>query len=219
MGTISVGILCAAVAAADPVEPEREKPGGLYLTLSGMVVVQEDSDLTSVGGLALDASLEYDTGYGVQAGVGYTFSWEESRLAVSLELDYAFRTADAESLDAPGLTIPASGTNDSHSIMFGVLASVEITGGFGLYGGGGIGLTISESDLTLDLGGGFSLPIPSDSDVTFTWQARGGVQYALGRHIVFFGGVNYLDAGNVHFDSFGGENRSLAFEAGLRVYF
>jgi opacity protein-like surface antigen len=219
MGTISVCILCAAVAAADPFDPDREKPGGLYLTLSGMVVEHDGNELTSVGGLALDARLEYDAGYGVQAGVGYTFSWEESRLAVSLELDYAFRTADMESLDAPGLAIPASGTNDSHSIMFNALASVEVGGGFGLYGGGGIGMTITESDLTLDLGGGFFLSIPSDTDVTFTWGVRGGVQYALGRHIVFFGGVNYLDAGDVHFETFGGENRSLAFEAGLRVYF
>jgi opacity protein-like surface antigen len=219
METISVGVLCAALAAADPVEPQREGPGGLYLTLSGMVVLQDDSDLTSVGGIALDASLEYETGYGIQAGVGYTFSWEESPMAVSLELGYGFRTADNDSLEAPGLSIPASGANDSHSIMFSALASVEVGAGFSLYGGGGIGLTITDADLTLDLGGGIFLRLPSDTDVTFTWQARGGVQYALGRHVVLFGGVNYLDAGDVSFDTFGGENQSLAFEAGLRVYF
>ncbi|MHC4272960.1 MAG: outer membrane protein [Planctomycetota bacterium] len=218
MGTIWVGILCAAMAAADPVEPVREKPAGLYLTLSGMVVLQEDSDLTSVGGIALDASLEYDPGFGVQGGVGYTFSWE-SPVSLSLELDYAFRSADVDTLEAPGLSIPAGGTNDSHAIMFNALASVEVADGFGFYGGGGIGVTITEADLSLDLGGGVTLRLPSDTDVTFSWQVMGGAQYALGRHVVFFGGVKYFDAGDVSFDTFGGENRSLAFEAGLRVYF
>jgi opacity protein-like surface antigen len=220
MGTICIGILSAVVFAADPVEPqpEREAPTGLYLTLSGMVVLQEDSDLRSIGGSALDASLEYETGYGVQGGVGYTFSWE-SPISLSLELDYAFRTADIDTLTAPGLEIQAGGSNDSHSIMFNALASVEVANGFGFYGGGGIGMTITESDLSLDLGGGVHLRFPSDTDVTFTWQVMGGVQYALGSHILFFGGVQYLDAGDVSFDTFGGENRSLAFQAGLRVYF
>jgi opacity protein-like surface antigen len=136
-----------------------------------------------------------------------------------VEGTYAYRSADVDRLVAPGLTLPARGTNQSHSIMVNFLGTFEIAGGFGVYGGGGVGVTITQADLGLDLGGGVTLAFPADTDVTFSWQVTGGVQYELGAHLVLFGGVKYFDAGHVGFETFGGENRNLAVEVGLRVYF
>jgi opacity protein-like surface antigen len=217
MVTIGIAILCAA-AAADPAEGKPDLVEGLYLTFSGQAVFQANSGLTSVGGVPLDADLEFRPGFGVQGGLGYTWTWE-SALAASLELTYAFRSVEMDAVTAPGLTLPAAGSNDSHSIMVNFLASFEIIGGLGVYGGGGLGLTITQSDLTVDLGGGVTVNLPSDTTTSFTWQVKGGLQYRFGSHLVIFGGVNYFDAGSVSFEAYGGDNRSLALEVGLRVYF
>ena len=180
--------------------------------------MQDDSDLQSVGGVPLNATLEFDPGFGALLGVGWTFSGRESRFGASLEMEYAYRAADISTLTAPGLSLPASGTNESHAIMFNALASVDIVGGFGLYGGAGIGMAITQSDLTLDLGGPV-LVFPRDDAITFTWQVTGGAQMAFGRHVMLFAGIKYFDAGDVIFETFGGTNRSFNFELGLRVYF
>jgi len=123
----TLGALCAAVVAAGPAGQEPGKPGGLYVKLSGAVLQQQDSDLASVGGIPLNATLEFDSGFGVHGAVGYTWSGE-SPVSVSLELEYSFRTANHETLIAPPLFIPATGTNESHSLMLNALASVEIAG-------------------------------------------------------------------------------------------
>jgi len=209
-------ILCAAVLATDPVG-QQQAPDGLYVKFAGSVVSQQDAELLSVGGVPLSATLDFDVGYGAQGGVGYTFVWE-SGPSVSLEFEYSFRTADIDELSAPPLTLPATGQNESHSLMFNVIGSIDIAGGFGLYAGGGIGVAITNSDLTIDLGGPI-VSFPGDTDTTLAWQVMGGVQCAFGAHLVLYGGVRYFDAGTVVFETFQSENKSVSVELGLRVYF
>ena len=129
MDTIAIAILCAA-AAADPAEGKPDRAEGLYLTFSGQAVLQANSELTSVGGIPLQADVEFRPGFGVQGGLGYTWTWE-SALSASLELTYAFRSVDMDAVTAPGITLPAAGSNDSHSIMANFVASFEIIGGLG----------------------------------------------------------------------------------------
>ena len=62
-------ILCAAVLAADPVG-QQQSPDGLYLKLAGSLVLQQEAELLSVGGVPLSATLNFDVGYGFQGGVG-----------------------------------------------------------------------------------------------------------------------------------------------------
>ena len=83
-------ILCAAVLATDP-GGLQQTPDGLYLKFAGSFVMQQDAELLSVGGVPLSATMDFDVGYGVQGGVGYTFVWE-SGPSVSLEFEYSFRT-------------------------------------------------------------------------------------------------------------------------------
>ncbi len=210
-------ILCAAILGIDPAGPQ-EAPHGLYLKLAGAFVLQQDAELLSVGGVPLSATLDFETGYGVQGGVGYTFAWE-SGPSLSLELEYAFRSAETDVVSAPPLALPATGQNESHSLMLNVIGAIDIVGGLGLYGGGGFGIAITNSDLTLDLGGGTFVTFPGDTDTTLAWQLMGGVQYAFGRHFVVYSGVRYFDAGTVGFQTFQSENKSISIELGLRVYF
>ncbi len=210
-------ILCAALLGIDPAGPQ-EAPDGLYLKLAGAFVLQQDAELLSAGGVPLSATLDFETGYGVQGGVGYTFAWE-SGPSLSLELEYAFRSAETDVVSAPPLALPATGQNESHSLMLNVIGAIDIVGGLGLYGGGGFGIAITNSDLTLDLGGGTFVTFPGDTDTTLAWQLMGGVQYAFGRHLVIYSGVRYFDAGTVGFQTFQSENKSISIELGLRVYF
>jgi opacity protein-like surface antigen len=210
-------ILCAAVLAADPAGPART-PDGLYLRLAGSFVLQQDADLLSVGGVPLSATQDFSTGFGVQAGVGYTFAWETGP-SVSLEFEYSFRTAQIEQVSAPPLSLPATGQNESHSLMFNVIGGIDIIGGLGLYAGGGFGVSITNSDLTVDLGGGSFASFPGDTDTTISWQAMGGVQWAFGAHFVLYSGVRFFDAGTVEFETFQSDNSSVSIELGLRYYF
>lgn len=210
-------ILCAAVLAADPAG-QQQTPDGLYLRLAGSFVLQQDADLLSVGGVPLSATQDFSTGFGVQAGVGYTFAWETGA-SVSLEFEYSFRTAEIDQVSAPPLTLPATGQNESHSLMFNVIGSFDIVGRLGVYAGAGFGLAITNSDLTVDLGGGGFVSFPGDTDTTLTWQAMAGLQYAFGSHFVLYSGVRFFDAGTVEFETFQSDNSSISIEMGLRYYF
>ncbi len=63
------------------------------------------------------------------------------------------------------------------------------------------------------------LAFPNDSDFSLAWQVMGGARWSIGEHWVLFGGVRYFDAGDVDFETFGGTNRSLNVELGVRFYF
>ena len=209
-----LGLLGAAVLAAQP--PAGEKPEGFYLSLTGTAILQRDSDLLTLGGAPIDATLDFDTGFGAQVGVGYTFLW--SSVSLSLELDYAYRTSEIASVSLLGSPSPAGGTQASHSLMLNAIAGIHLTDDLGFYAGGGIGATLTRADLLLDLGGPV-IVFPSDDTLGFSWQAMGGVQYTFGSRVVLYGGVTYFDAGGTSFDAFVAENISLGFVAGLRVYF
>ncbi len=209
MNACVLGIALLSAGAA-------EHPHGLYVKLSGLWVDQESSDLSSSGGVPLVTTLEFDSGYGVMGGIGYTLSLDLP-VAISVEVEYAFRSADVDSFTGP-LVLPALGTYDSHSVMANAIASVDIANGFGLYGGIGVGATATTADLAVDLGLGV-IDVPTEDDFTFSWQVLGGVQYAIGNHLLIFGGVRYFDAGEVDLDAFDADNASFAVEAGLRVYF
>jgi opacity protein-like surface antigen len=220
MVIVRTGVIGVALLAVTASETDAAGPQGLYLKVSGMWVQQEDSDVTSLGGvpLPLDASVEFDSGYGVLGGIGYTLSLGLP-VSLSVELEYAFRAADADTLTNPLVPLPLAGGNDSHSVMVNAIAGLELGAGFGLYGGAGLGATITTADLAVDLGGGLMISLPSEDDTTFSWQVLGGVSFSIGGQLMLYGGVRYFDAGDVDFDSFDGENSSFAIEAGLRVYF
>ena len=220
----TIQIVAMTLAITAPVCGQFGEGGGFYFTGSGMVVFQQDSQLRdNTGGLidallaplmTSDLELEFNTGFGVRAGVGYTFA----DIPLSLEFEYVYRSSDIDSISTPLGTLPAAGDTDSHSLMWNALLDIDFGDtGFGLYGGAGVGFTVSRAELT-DVGG---LPIGllRDDDTTFSWQVLGGVKFAIDSQLVLYTGVRYFDAGDVNFDTLGGENQSLSVEFGFRVYF
>ena len=216
MVTSTVGLVSAAVVAVASQAGDPDRHQGFYVTVSGIGVLQSDSDVHALAGPPLDATLDYDIGLGAQIGVGYTFVWP--RMSLSLQADYAFRSAELSAVNNAGSTSPASGTNTSHSLMISAIAEIYLTDNFGLYAGGGLGATLTHADLLLDLGGPPTV-FPSEETIGFSWQFMGGVQFAVSDRVVIYGGVTYFDAGKVEFNAFNVDNSSLGFVAGLRLYF
>ncbi len=204
-------------------------PEGLYLTFSALAVFTQDSALRDNTGGVIDAALapfgfmtsditaELDPGFGFRAGVGYTFPANEAPVALTLELEYLFQSADFDSLSSPIGSLSASGDNYSHSFMGNLILDFDILGGFGAYVGGGIGVTIVSADLSNI--GGFVTFLGRDEDTKFSWQFLGGLKYAIDEHWVVYLGGRYFDAGDVNFATLGGEYTSISLEAGFRFYF
>lgn len=200
-----------------------ERPSGWYAKGFGMALWQQDSDIRDNTGFAPEieqwgTEFSFDIGFGGGVSVGYTFA----DFPVSLELEYAYRTAetDAYSVTIDGISGSGSVEGDFavHAIMFNALFDTPIgESRFGLYGGGGVGIAVSEADL--DSINGIALPIVSDDDTTFAWQVMGGVTFDVSARAQLYTGVRYFDAGDVDFELLGGENSSLSWEFGLRIYF
>ncbi len=207
----------------------KGNPPGLYLSFSALAVFTEDSGLRDNTGGAIDAALagiglmtsdltaELSTGIGLRAGVGYTFPAPESPVALTLELEYLFQSADFESISSPIGSLTADGNNYSNSIMGNLILDFDIVSGFGVYVGGGVGVTVVSADLS-NIGGVVTF-LGRDEDTKFAWQVLGGLKYAIDEHWVVFLGGRYFDAGDVNFATLGGEYKSLSIELGFRYYF
>jgi opacity protein-like surface antigen len=212
---MEIGISLLALALLAPAATSH--PHGLYVKLSGLWVSQVDSELEDPGGSPTTADLTFDSGYGVVAAIGQTFALDLP-ISLSVELEYAFRSAPADTFESPLVTLGAAGDYDSHSVMLNAIVAIDVADGFGFYGGIGVGTTVTVADLAVNLLGPI-VEVPTEDDLTFTWQVLGGVQFAIGNHLLLYSGVRYFDAGQPDLDTFGSPNTSFAVEAGLRVYF
>jgi opacity protein-like surface antigen len=152
-----------------------------YIKGFGGATFPQDDDFelnTPIG--SFDTGLEYDTGYvlGFAAGVGLTPN-------VAVELEYAYRNADAELKDSGG----DSGKTESNAFMVNALykfTPLGATGQWQPYVGGGLGaadLNIEDFDL---VGGDL------DSDYNFAYQVIGGVGYAINPNLSLNGEVRFF---------------------------
>jgi opacity protein-like surface antigen len=129
---------------------------------------------------SFDTGLEYDTGYilGFAAGVDVTPN-------VAVELEYAYRNADAELKDSGG----DSGKTESNAFMVNALykfTPLGATGQWTPYVGGGLG----AADLNIedfDLAGG-----DLDSDYNFAYQVIGGVGFAVNPNLSLIGELRFF---------------------------
>jgi opacity protein-like surface antigen len=145
--------------------------GGFYLKGFGGLTVPQDDDFqinARGGGGSADTGLDFDNGYILGIAGGYMLTPN-----VAVELEYAYRNADAEFKDFDG----PSTTTESNAWMVNAIYNFTPMGGSGAwqpYAGGGLGaadLNVERID-SLD-GGDF------DSDYNFAYQLIGGVKYNL----------------------------------------
>jgi opacity protein-like surface antigen len=130
------------------------------------------------GGGSEDTGLEYDTGYilGFAAGVDITPN-------VAVELEYAYRNADAEFKD----TDSGDRTTESNAWMVNALYNFTPHGPWQPYVGGGLGV----ADLNIEEIPGFAGG-DLDSDYNFAYQLIGGVGYQLPSGWMLNGEVRYF---------------------------
>ena len=141
------------------------------------------------GGRLANTGLEYDTGYvlGFAAGVDITPN-------VAVELEYAYRNADAELRNSNG----DSGKTESNAFMVNALYNftpLGATGQWQPYVGGGLGaadLNIESFDL---VGGDL------DSDYNFAYQVIGGIGYAVNPNLSLIGELRFFGINDQEFES------------------
>ena len=156
----------------------------------------DDFELDQRGGpVGFDTGLEYDTGYvlGFAAGVTLTPN-------VAVELEYAYRNADAELKDSGG----DSGKTEIERLHGERALQVHPARGerqWQPYVGGGLGaadLNVEDFDL---VGGDL------DSDYNFAYQVIGGVGYAINPNLSLIGEVRFFGINGQDF-----ENDDLSFK-------
>src|SRR5688572_25212509 len=184
----------AGLAATRIAHAADDDRAGLYTSVAGLWVMQQDGDV-SVDGTS-GGEVEFDDGFGAAVAFGYDLP----ALPVSIEFEYSYRDAESETLNITGLPAPVSFEADlgMHAFMINGIINLPLGDTpFGLYGGGGVGYVLS----TVDLASVAGLPVEDDEeDFTFAYQLRGGVTLNLTDDIMVFGGVRWFDATEPDFD-------------------
>ena len=154
-----------------------------YIKGFGGATFPQDDDFQvndRLGGGSFDSGLSYDTGYilGFAAGVDITPN-------VAVELEYAYRNADADLTDGG-----PSATTESNAFMVNALYNftpLGATGQWQPYVGGGLGAAdLNIEDFSFDIGG------DTDSDYNFAYQVIGGVGYAVNPNVSIIGEVRFF---------------------------
>ena len=183
MSTWKVALAGAALVGCMAVPASAQMLGGPWHVkgFGGVTIPQSDDFNINLRGApdSADSGLSYDNGYtlGIAAGLGVTPN-------VAVELEYAYRKADAELKGTGG----DNGTTESNAWMANALYNFTPLGAAGEwkpYVGGGLGV----ADLNvegLDLGGDF------DSDYNFAYQLIGGVGYQVTPTLTLPGEVRYF---------------------------
>jgi opacity protein-like surface antigen len=153
-------------------------------------------DLKGFGTFDPDSGLDFDTGYVLGIAGGYLI-----RPNVSVELEYAYRNADAELKG----TNTDSHTTESNAWMANAIywfnpVGVGATAQLRPYAGGGLGAADFNFEGIDELGGG-----DFDGDYEFAYQLIGGVaydvnpQFSITTEVRFFG-ISEQDIENETFD-------------------
>lgn len=186
-----------------PAEPEpmmEEEPmmvddeGGYYAGFRGGVAFLEDTEFEWNG---LDIENEYDTGYVISAMAGYQFVDAISPgLSFRPEIEIGYLAADVDihnvfvqSTRNPGLS---DGSTGDTSVLFGFVnafVDYEVTPGFDIFAGGGVGIGQTSFD-----GHGVSATgvIMDDDDIGFGYNIGAGVAFEVAEDVIIEGMYRYM---------------------------
>lgn len=208
---IAFAMLVASTAYAQ--DFDQGAPGaGWYISGSLMAVFPQDS---AIDGTSL--AIDFSPGVGARVGGGYTFMPPEAPLdfALSIELEYVFRYADIDQVKAPGVSAALGGYALANALMIDFIAEIQFgDSGFGLYGGGGIGVGFANVEITVP-----GVGTASDNDFGFAWQVLGGVKYHINAHWMVYTGVRYWALDDLNFSGIETDLTTVEWEFGFRFYF
>lgn len=183
---IVAGLMPVAASAADKVGP--------YVSFSGLAAFTQDDD-TSVSGVPVD--INFDTGFGIAAALGYDFAG--SNLRLEGELTYRYNEATVSSPALPSFA--PSGDVDSIAYMANAYYDFDINSPLIPYVGAGLGVVDIDSE-----------------DTVFAYQGMVGASYGINSYSELFGGYRYFDSEGLKLDG-GGEMdyTSHGIEFGYRI--
>ena len=172
---------------------------GPYVGVAGGVSLIHDSDVSSTGEPTFEVT--YDTGYGINASVGYNFD------GARLELEYGYKEADMDTV--AGYSV--SGWDATFmSYMVNGYFDIKTQAAVTPYIGAGIGLINGEMN---DNG------YKSD-DTVFGYQLMAGLGIALDRNVTIDLSYRFQGAGeDLNIWGADQEYMSSSFFAGVRVNF
>lgn len=170
MKVLLVGLLLAVAESAFAAGP--------YVGVSGGVSITHDADLKQTG--FATASTTYNTGYGINASLGYNAE------PVRFEFEFGYKNADMDNISAPGLgTASAKDTSISvTSYMVNAFYGIKTNSGFTPYFGAGIGL----------LDGDLKIQGSKYSDTELGLQAIVGLEYKFNNNLGADISYRYLTA-------------------------
>jgi opacity protein-like surface antigen len=174
-----------------------------------------DATLKEDGERIARPSFDYDTGYVLGAAVGAAFTPN-----VSMELEYAYRSADVTFTDRDDDDESGRANGDTSADAFMVNAlyvfdGMGATGAVQPYLGGGIG----GANVEVSAGGQ-----DFDADTLLAYQVIGGVGYELNPNVSLYAEGRWFQTESGKFDGPGGDSFDGEFETfdllvGLRYVF
>lgn len=175
---------------------------GFLFRLGGMVLEPQNDGYRRTG-----EPITFDTGGGVSIASGYRFVG----MPLTVELEYAYRTADATDR-----RFDRDADIDLHTITGNLTYDAcDLLGPVGVYAGLGAGIRIQELHYS-SIDGRSTTQI---SGTSFFWQARAGLTVSLGDRAQLYGGVIWADAGDIDENDVYVETEMLGAEFGFRFFF
>lgn len=176
---------------------------GPYVGVAGGVSIVHDSDLGGSG--VPEHTVSYDTGYGINASVGYDLQ------PVRVEFEFGYKQADLDSLSGP--TLNGTFINSDITVMSYMVNcyyDFNINSALTPYLGAGVGLLNGEADFNGN----------KIDDTVFGYQFAAGTAYNFNKNIAL--DVSYrLQGAASDFEEDGGELSYMSSNvmAGLRFNF
>jgi len=219
LSIIAASLLTGTAYAADlqvyePVEMSAPvATGNFYASFFGGAAMINDFDFAS--SLPGAGTVSFDTGYSVDAALGYDFG-----NGLSLEGQLGYLNADLSDGSYNGTDLLAEGTASVTYGMINAWYGFDL-GGITPFIGGGIGV----ASLALD---SVFAAVPDsgidDSEVTWAAQLGAGVSFALTDNVSLAGRYRYVTTGEISLtDAAGDENTGSAsasiVDVGLKVAF
>jgi len=183
-------MLAAATLAAMPISAQAET--GAYISIFGGANFGGDSQFTN-GQTVVDT--DFDTGFLVGGAVGYSINeFNFGGFVPRAELEFSYSQNEVGALNFSGNGPGAENVVSGSSVdTLAVFANIYVDGkdliapGITPYIGGGVGFARSNFDIIYNAPG-LNL---TDTDTSFAWQVRGGVNYAFTNTASLFADVGY----------------------------
>jgi opacity protein-like surface antigen len=182
---------------------------GLYFSGNIGAAMLADADITEPG---FNAELGSDTGVALGIALGYAYSNN-----IRAEIEFAYQTNDADTLEAFGVGLNATGDTTSSAGLLNCYYDFVNDSSFIPFITAGIGYAKVElNDFNLS---GSGMPNSNEDDEVFAYQVGAGVGYVVSEKIILDFKYRYFGTDDPEFDVTEVEYASHNFYVGIRAFF